>query len=213
MARTQAEWLVWLLDKIPDSWKDSDIPLAEAVWSGVAAVMENLGIAVERMQAETYRAQAEGIYLDEIGHEYGRSRRTSETDTDFRARILQETTRPRSSNLALEELLEEAFAFVISYVEVVDYYDIPERLDDAGTLDDGGTLDDWDAYGITSDDMQFHYHCKFVAVIYWLDAAEQTYVVDNFLGGNPLLPDWTIVNGMIDESKASGTYHPDPVER
>lgn len=75
---------------------------------------------------------AQGLWLDAWGDVYGVPRFTSEPDVRYAHRILAEITRPKTNNLGMADLIDDALGLTNTQVlDALDYYEVP-RYNDPG---------------------------------------------------------------------------------
>lgn len=94
------------------------------LWSYLAAMASELGEMrrqVANMLLQLSTTTGEGVWLDVIGDYYGVRRFPGEADLAYGPRIIAETLRPRSNNVALEAAIEIYTGQVADVVDVTLY--------------------------------------------------------------------------------------------
>lgn len=86
MALTKAQWLEKIRTFIPSWWFEQP-GYQEAVWTGVAAVFEQIQLDAEEHFRETFVLQATDPFLDSQGDERGVDRITDEPDSVYARRV------------------------------------------------------------------------------------------------------------------------------
>lgn len=83
---TQEQWFERLRSWVPSWFLEQDIVVRAHLWALAGLIQQNEANAIDYFDA-TFIGRAEGRFLDHLGLERNRARKTNETDVQYRPRI------------------------------------------------------------------------------------------------------------------------------